>query len=53
MSGDSCSLYVCEASQETVKKYIKQISEIRAQIRRDYNKSRVLLKNAEVFAEVL
>ena len=53
MSGDNCSLYVCEASQETVKKYIKQISKIRAQIRRDYNKSRVLLKNAEVFAEVL
>lgn len=53
MSGDNCSLYVCEESQETVKKYIKQISKIRAQLRRDYNKNRALLKNAEVFAEGL
>lgn len=46
-------LYVCEESPETEKRYRQQISKVRAQVRRDYNKNRALLKNTGVFREVL
>lgn len=47
------ALYVCEESPETVKRYRQQLSKIRAQVRRDYNKNRTLMKNTGIFREVL
>lgn len=46
-------LYVCEESPDTVKRYRQQLSKIRAQVRRDYNKNRTLMKNTGIFREVL
>lgn len=46
-------LYVCEESPETEKRYRQQISKVRAQVRRDYNKNRALLKNTGIFREAL
>ncbi len=42
-------LYVCEETPETVEKYTKQISKIRAQAKRDYYKNRALMKNPKIF----
>ena len=47
------ALYVCEESPTAVKKYRQQLSKIRAQVRRDYNKNRTLMKNTGIFREVL
>lgn len=46
-------LYVCEESPAAVKRYRQQLSKIRAQVRRDYNKNRTLMKNTGIFREVL
>ncbi len=53
MAEGNLVLYVCEESPETVKRYRQQISKIRAQVRRDYNKNRALMKNTGIFREVL
>lgn len=52
MTKKNSSLYICEESPETVKKYTKQISKIRAQIRRDYFKNSALMKNTGIFLEL-
>ena len=52
MTKNNSSLYICEESPETIKRYTKQISKIRAQVRRDYFKNRALMKNTEIFAEL-
>lgn len=53
MAEGSHLFYVCAESPETVKRYRQQISKIRAQVRRDYNKNRTLMKNPGIFREVL
>lgn len=53
MAEGSHLFYVCAESPETVKRYRQQISKIRAQVRRDYNKNRALMKNPGIFREVL
>lgn len=53
MAEGNLALYICEESPETEKRYRQQISKIRAQVRRDYNKNRALMKNAGIFREVL
>lgn len=53
MAEGNLVLYVCEESPETVKRYGQQLSKIRAQVRRDYNKNQTLMKNTGIFREVL
>ena len=47
------ALYVCEESPAAVKRYKQQLSKIRAQVRRDYNKNQTLMRNTGIFREVL
>lgn len=52
MKKNNYALYICEENPETVKKYMKQISKIRAQVRRDYFKNRALMKNTGILMEL-
>lgn len=52
MTRNNTSLYICEESPETAERYVKQISKIKAQVRRDYYKNRTLLKNTGIFKEL-
>lgn len=52
MAKNNCFLYICKESPETVKKYTKQISKIRAQVRKDYFNNRALLRNTGIFMDL-
>lgn len=52
MTKNNSSLYICEENPETVEKYVKQISKIKVQVRRDYYKNRTLMKNTGIFTEL-
>ncbi len=52
MTKNNSSFYICEESLEAVKRYTKQISKIRAQVRRDYFKNHALMKNTGIFMEL-
>lgn len=48
MTKDSYALYLSEEKEDTEQRYIRQISKIRAQVKREYHKDETLLKNAGI-----
>lgn len=52
MTKHSYVLFVYEENPETIKRHIRQISKIRAQIKRDYHKEETLLKNTGALREL-